>query len=179
MEIAFNIAYVLIIVSLAVIIISSVELWRFKSKSVHVMELPKDFVMIDPQILNLRWPIYIYNSSRVKHADLKLEPSYSESTYTKVDIPVHIGARLANPIRDMFKSFLQIPKTSQPINLLYMALNKSDVVVSNVNPVIGTDRPKYRMLISNHDAPTVEVTIDEKLYFVVNRKRQAKTDADK
>lgn len=179
MEIAINLAYVLVLVALAVIVISSIELWRFKANAAYVTELPQDSIMINPKTLNLRWPIYIYNSARVKHADLKLDPSYTEDTYTKVDIPVHIGARIVNPIRDMLKSFVQLPKTRQPINLLYTALNKSDVVVSNVNPIIGADRPKYRMLISKHDADNCEVTIDEKLYFTINRKKQAKTDADK
>lgn len=166
MDIAKNITYILIVLSIVVIIISNIELWYCKRKSKFALDLPIENVTIQNGVFGFEYPVYIYNSSKTHRKDLKLLPSYNDNIYDKYEIPVHIGSKIMTPIKDAFKALTNLPHTRMPINTLYTTLNKSDTFLSTINPLIAPDKSKYRVLISKFDIDNIEIFIDDKIYFI-------------
>lgn len=167
MNFVVNITYVLIVLAIVVIILSNLELYKNKKSSPFSIELPKSSAKIDTSVFDTINPIYIYNSVNVKKHELKLHPVYSDFVYLKYDVPIHIGAKLTQPIKDMWAAVKSLPFTKLPINTLYTGLNKSDTLLTNINPLISPEKGKYRMLVSKDDAGKVEAFIDnDRIYFV-------------
>lgn len=165
MSIAINITYLLIALAIIVIILSNVELSHSKRSSALSMELPKTSFTIDPNKFGTKYPITIYNTNLIKRRQLKLQTN-ADILYVKHEVPVHIASKITQPIKDMWSIVKTLPFTKMPINTLYSGLNKSDTLLTTINPLINPDKGKYRMLIAKEDVGKVEAFIDDKLYFI-------------
>lgn len=149
-----------------VYILANIELILCKNKSKLVIDIPPTSTVIQPEQLNLKYPIYIINKSKVKPEDLKYPPTFNKDNYKKFEIPIHIATKLNQPIKSMIGSIMNMPYTKLPINTIYTGLNQSDVLLNSINPLNGADKSKYRIMISNDDKDKIEMIIDDKIYFI-------------
>lgn len=152
--------------AIVIIVVSNIELSACKNKSKYVIDIPDEAIVILPEEIHSKYPVYIYNSSKVKRDEIKYDPSYSKTSYEKFEIPLHIATKITQPIKDMFKGLFRLPKTRMPVNTLYNMLNKSDKLMSNINPLVGQDKSKYKMLVSAVDVGNLEIFMDDKIYVM-------------
>lgn len=166
MGLSINFTYIIVILALLVIILSNLEMYKSKQSSLLALNLPKISTTIPENKFGTKYPIYIYNAAKLKRNQLTLLPTKSDIVYIKHEIPVHVAAKIMQPLKDMWGVVCKLPFTKLPINTLYTGLNKSDTLLTNINPLINPDKGKYRMLIAKEDVGKVETFIDDKLYFV-------------
>lgn len=161
-----NVTFVLVLLAVLVLILSNVELRNCKSRARYSIPLPADFSIIQPETVSMRYPIYIFNASRIKRSDIKYLPSYDEKIYRLHNVPVHLATKIDQPILSMYRMFRKIPKSNLPLNTLYRGLSKGDTLVNNLNPLSGSMKHKYKILIANVDSKYLEAFADDKIYFI-------------
>lgn len=161
-----NVTYVVVMLSLLLIIIANIELISCKNKSFYYIPIPVVSEIIQPEVLGTRHPVYIYNKNRIRESDLKFLPENIPEDYIKSAIPVHIANKLNEPIKQMAASLCNLPRTKMPFNTIYTGLNKSDDLLTSINPLNTTDKSKYRMLIHKVDVSNVELFMDDNIYFM-------------
>lgn len=166
MEITIDfVTLTLVVLAILVVILSYFEMHVSKIKSVYRMPLPKEKVMIGQTDLRTSYPVYVYNVKRAKKEPVVVGTD-EDKDYIDTIIPVHLGARIMNPIKQMFHLLSRVPRSSMPLNKLYLGLSKSDEIMTNVNPLAPVDDTEYHAKIHKSDINKIEVFMDDKIYFV-------------
>lgn len=130
------------------------------------MDFPKTKVMITNTEIGTKYPVYVYNVKKVRKETFAKEITESDKEYVDTVIPIHLGARIVNPLKSMCKSLLNIPKSKMPLNNLYLGLSKSDEIMNNINPLAPIEDTEYRVMIHAMDVNKIEVFMDDKIYFI-------------
>lgn len=166
MDFGENLTYILCFLAVVILIVSNIELMLCKNKSKFAIEIPKEVVILQPEKFGIRYPMYIYNSSNIKRKDIKFLPTYTDKTYVKYDIPIHVASKINAPLVNAWNGIKQLPYSKMPINTLYSAVNNSDSFMASINPINGGDKSKYKLLISTFDDNKIELFIDDRIYFM-------------
>lgn len=148
------------------VVTSYLEMRMSKRNSIYQMEFPKTKTMISHTELGTKYPVYVYNTTKVKKEAFEAEITASDKEYVDTVIPIHLGARIVNPLKSMCKSLLNIPKSKMPLNKLYLGLSKSDEFMNNVNPLAPIEDTEYHVMIHIMDVNRIEVFMDDKIYFI-------------
>ena len=147
------------------VVTSYLEMRMSKRNSIYKMDFPKTKTMITNTELGTKYPVYVYNVTKVKKEAFE-EITESDKEYVDTVIPIHLGARIVNPLKAMCKSLINIPKSKMPMNKLYLGLSKSDEIINNVNPLAPIEDTEYHVMIHIMDVNKIEVFMDDKIYFI-------------
>lgn len=142
----------LLFISVIILILSSIELYYNKKKSIYTCSLPKDHLVLTPEETGLKHNIVIYNKNKVQKGSFK-----RDNTYRKMYLEEHIATKLLRPMKDGIISLIHIPTSSTPINNIYNSFKKSDEILSEVNPMNKVNG-RFRILVHRDDQITAFIS---------------------
>ena len=156
----------LTIIALIVLVVSNIELFINKNKSVYSEKLCKTYITISPNKTGLRDPIVIFNTKRIHGRDLDLTSIYGTNNYIKRPMNEHIASKLNRPLVELIDILKHFKHTSMPINTLYQTISKGEETVMNADPsVSGSVEPTYKIVHSIRD--NIEPFVSGERFYVV------------
>ena len=156
----------LTIIAVIVLVISNIELFINKNKSVYSNKLCKTFEIIPPEKTNLHDPIIIFNTKRTHARDLNLQDKYKNKAFIKQRMDEHIASKLNRPLVELVDILKRFSQTSMPINTLYQSISKGEETVMNADPgVSGSIIPEYKIVHSARDS--IESFVSGEKFYIL------------
>ena len=152
---------ILAVVTVIVAIIANIELAITKKKCLYHGKLMKGFIMIKPEETGLTSPCWVYNSKYIKSRNIVFPNGYNRNRYTKRVIDEHFASKLNRPIVDFVHTLASVPKSPMPMNALYNAIMKGEIVATNADPMANAALTNYRLIHSKDDNIVCFISGDE------------------
>lgn len=139
------------VISIIVIIVANIELFITKRKTIFSGPLTKNFVVIKPKYTGFSEPVWIFNSKNMKAKQIPHSNGFNKNEYDKYVIEEHFASRLNRPLREFFDSLKSIPKSKMPMNTLFNAIYKGEVLASSADPAAVIKPSSYKIIHSKQD----------------------------
>jgi hypothetical protein len=158
------------VVILVIIMLSLIELHYNIHKSKIHFPLPKQALMLTPQMTHLNDPIYVYACGKIKRKQIIFHDGFNENHYIKRKVQNHVGDKIKNGINSVLTKISHLPN-STPINTLYDAALDGTSLMVNADPTtpfkLGIKH--YCVLISKRDNELVrEIFIcQNNIFFII------------
>ena len=155
----------LAVITIVVSIVANIELAITKRKCVYSGQLMKGCVMLSPEQTGLSHPCWIYNSKYIKGRNIAYPNGHNKSKYAKRIIDEHFASKLNRPIGDFLHSLASVPKSKMPLNSLYNAIMKGEIMATNADPMSNSSLTNYRLIHSKQDR--LECFISGNEFFIL------------
>lgn len=152
-------------VTIIVAMISNIELFVSKRKAIYSSPLTKNFVYLKPSETGLKYSCWIYNSKNIKARNIPYPQGFNKNNYSKDLIEEHLASRLNRPIIDFFQTLANITKTKMPMNMLYNAIMKGEIIASNADPIANQSLSTYKIIHSKQDH--IETFISGDRFYII------------